>query len=266
MNEKSLKVGELAKRTGLTVRTLHHYDSVRLLTPSSRSKTGYRLYSEGDVARLHTIQALRQLGLPLTEVAALLANNGATLPAIIDRQMAALNRQIAQARELRTRLGRLKGRLSTSRSSELADRLATLKLMALYDKYFTPDELSTLRTSRKEIEAEWPPLIAAVRDAAERGLTADHAEVQALARRWISLMMRLAGGNRGLLTKWRTARQEEPALQNRRKLDSKTAAFISEAIEYRRMLWSKYFEPEETARLRAGDIRNGNALSQKRAV
>lgn len=38
-----LKVGELAKRTGLTVRTLHHYDSIGLLHPSARSDAGYRL-------------------------------------------------------------------------------------------------------------------------------------------------------------------------------------------------------------------------------
>lgn len=45
-----LKVGELAQRTGLTVRTLHHYDSIGLLTPSARSDSGYRLYQRDDIA------------------------------------------------------------------------------------------------------------------------------------------------------------------------------------------------------------------------
>ena len=54
-----LKVGELAKRSGLTVRALHHYDSIGLLHPSGRSESGYRLYSRDDVARLHGIQTLR---------------------------------------------------------------------------------------------------------------------------------------------------------------------------------------------------------------
>ena len=50
-----LKVGELARRTGLTVRTLHHYDEIGLLAPSQRSDSGYRLYSQADVQRLHAI-------------------------------------------------------------------------------------------------------------------------------------------------------------------------------------------------------------------
>lgn len=47
-----LKVGELAKRSGLTVRTLHHYHAIGLLTPSARADNGYRLYDRHDIARL----------------------------------------------------------------------------------------------------------------------------------------------------------------------------------------------------------------------
>jgi DNA-binding transcriptional MerR regulator len=54
-----LNVGDLAKRCGLTVRMLHHYDAIGLLTPSARSNSGYRLYDKADIARLHQIQALR---------------------------------------------------------------------------------------------------------------------------------------------------------------------------------------------------------------
>ena len=67
-----LRVGELAKRTGVTVRALHHYDSIGLLQPSARSEGGYRLYDRDDVARLHGIQTLRRLGVPLAEMTQLL--------------------------------------------------------------------------------------------------------------------------------------------------------------------------------------------------
>ncbi len=50
-----LKIGELAKKTGLTVRTLRHYDAMGLLAPSCRSEAGYRLYSGDDVERLTPI-------------------------------------------------------------------------------------------------------------------------------------------------------------------------------------------------------------------
>lgn len=56
-----LKIGELATRTGLTVRTLHHYDNVGLLRPLARSDAGYHLYNRTDIERLHRIQALRRM-------------------------------------------------------------------------------------------------------------------------------------------------------------------------------------------------------------
>jgi DNA-binding transcriptional MerR regulator len=59
-----LMVNELAKRSGLTVRTLHHYDSIGLLRPTGRSDSGHRLYNPDDVAGLHGTQALHGLGLP----------------------------------------------------------------------------------------------------------------------------------------------------------------------------------------------------------
>ena len=61
-----LKVGALAKRAGLTVRALHHYDAIGLLSPSARSDAGYRLYNRADIARLHQVQALRRFGMALS--------------------------------------------------------------------------------------------------------------------------------------------------------------------------------------------------------
>ena len=61
-------VGALAARTGLTVRTLHHYDTIGLLSPSGRTEAGYRLYSETDVRRLEHIVVLRSLGVSLPEI------------------------------------------------------------------------------------------------------------------------------------------------------------------------------------------------------
>lgn len=62
-----LKVGELARRSGMTVRTLHYYDSIGLLIPSARSDAGYRLYNRADITRLHHIQALRRMGVTLAD-------------------------------------------------------------------------------------------------------------------------------------------------------------------------------------------------------
>ncbi|HKO00391.1 MAG TPA: MerR family transcriptional regulator, partial [Thermoanaerobaculia bacterium] len=72
MTHDLFKVGELAKRTGMSVRTLHHYDAIGLLQPSRRSESGHRLYDRDDVARLQQIKSLRQLGFALDEIRELL--------------------------------------------------------------------------------------------------------------------------------------------------------------------------------------------------
>jgi DNA-binding transcriptional MerR regulator len=66
-------VGDLAGLTGVTVRTLHHYDEIGLVRPSERTPAGYRLYSDADVVRLQQVLLYRELGLPLDEIASLLA-------------------------------------------------------------------------------------------------------------------------------------------------------------------------------------------------
>ncbi|MDY0341639.1 MAG: MerR family transcriptional regulator [Coriobacteriia bacterium] len=68
-----LTVGEVARLTGTSVRTLHHYDEIQLLVPSSRTDAGYRLYSDDDLRRLQEILLFRELETPLEDIATLLS-------------------------------------------------------------------------------------------------------------------------------------------------------------------------------------------------
>ncbi len=54
--EKLIRVGALAKRISLSVRTLHYYDEIGLLSPPGRTEAGHRLYSAGDLTRLQQIR------------------------------------------------------------------------------------------------------------------------------------------------------------------------------------------------------------------
>ncbi|MGY1719944.1 MULTISPECIES: MerR family transcriptional regulator [unclassified Blastococcus] len=67
-----MNVGEVAALAGVTVRTLHHYDRIGLLSPSGRTSAGYRQYAPADLERLHQVLLYRELGFPLEEVATLL--------------------------------------------------------------------------------------------------------------------------------------------------------------------------------------------------
>jgi DNA-binding transcriptional MerR regulator len=70
-------VGDLARLAHVSVRTLHHYDGIGLLTPSARSAAGYRRYSGADLRRLQQILFYRELGFALEEIAGILADPAA---------------------------------------------------------------------------------------------------------------------------------------------------------------------------------------------
>ena len=97
------RIGELARETGLTVRTLHHYDQLGLLSPLSRTEGGHRCYTSGDVRRLHRIVALRSLGISLEEIGTLL--DGEPDPTgLLRRQLDVVEERIRKAADLQARL------------------------------------------------------------------------------------------------------------------------------------------------------------------
>lgn len=79
-------VGEVSQATGVTVRTLHHYDEIGLLSPRERSEAGYRLYSYHDLERLQEVLVWRQLGFSLQEIKALLDEPDYDRGSALDRQ------------------------------------------------------------------------------------------------------------------------------------------------------------------------------------
>ncbi|MBM3714624.1 MerR family transcriptional regulator [Microbacterium enclense] len=70
---RPMQIGELAERTGLSIRTLRHYDEIGLLRPSARSEGGFRLYTADDESRLLLIRRMKPLGYSLEQMGELLA-------------------------------------------------------------------------------------------------------------------------------------------------------------------------------------------------
>lgn len=203
---RTWKVGELAKRSGLTVRTLHHYDEIGLLRPALRTRSGHRQYGEEDVARLQRIVSLRQLGLSLCEVGVVLDGAEGTLERVLERHAERVRERIRLEREL---LARLEAATRLLRSTGVVSVDVMLELMELtmdVESYYTPEQLEYLKRRGEELgedairaaEAEWPQLIARMQSAMERGEDPASAEVQALARRWGELVHAFTGGDAGV--------------------------------------------------------------------
>lgn len=244
-----LKVGELAKRTGLTVRTLHHYDQIGLLCPSGRSEGGYRQYDPSDVARLHGIQALRRIGLPLEEIGKVLDANGANLQDIIGRQLRVLDHEIAQATALRDRLSMLQTKYAAGKEPGLADWLGTLQLMAACDQYFSPAEVKLMFGNWRHVEAQWAQLVAEVRALMDAGVPALDARVQPLAHRWSSLMHTWMDGNMDLMLRWGRLYQSQPGLGGPNRPDLAMIAYIEQAVQMRLALFLRHLQPDDLRRL-----------------
>ena len=95
----TLTVGQVAEQFDVTVRTLHHYDEIGLLTPSDRSRAGYRLYTVEDLTRLQHVVVYRRLGFALEEVA-LLLDHPDSVAQHLRRQRAAVLSRLDDLREL----------------------------------------------------------------------------------------------------------------------------------------------------------------------
>ncbi|MGA5442353.1 MerR family transcriptional regulator [Streptomyces griseoincarnatus] len=72
MGGKLMQIGEVSERTGLSLRTIRHYEDVGVVAPSERSLGGFRLYTEAEVRRLALVRRMRPLGFCLEDVRALL--------------------------------------------------------------------------------------------------------------------------------------------------------------------------------------------------
>ncbi len=138
---ETITIGDVARFAGITVRTLHHYDDIGLLTPTERRPNGYRGYSNDDISRLQQILAYRELDLGLNEIARIL-DEPAEMVEALEQARRQIEGQLA-------RLTRIAASLDAALQSETKGTPMTpeAKLEAFGD--FDPEELAD------EAEERW---------------------------------------------------------------------------------------------------------------
>ena len=200
------------------------------------------------MARLHGIQALRHLGLPLKQIGEMLTGDGADLPAIVARQVRALDHEIRQATDLRGRLQLMLDRFDRGGQPELADWLGSLALMATYARYFNPDEIKTIVGNWRSIEAEWPALLAEVKAMMARGVPPTDLAMQPLAHRWMGLIHHWLGGDFDLIDRWGRMYGQEPGARQTPRPDLATVRYVEQVTELRLAHWRKHCTMAELSR------------------
>ena len=205
------RVGEFAALTGVSIRTLHHYDRIDLLRPSARSESGYRLYAEADLLRLQQILTLRYLGFQLAQIRDLLARPDFDLLASLRIQRRALRDRIAELERIDASLAELLERrlasggwdwaLVAGAAASLQDSLT--RKGTKMQEYYTPEQMQQFEELRNQVPPEeiqaveqgWTALLAELR--ANRDLDPASPKAQALAERWDQLTQAVVDGFRG---------------------------------------------------------------------
>lgn len=201
-----ITVGTLARRAGISVRTLHYYDEIGLLSPSERTAAGRRRYTTANVARLQQILSLRQLGFPLDDIGRMLGSAEFTLTRVLELHAERLREALVQQQELLRRLEHVIAAIGRRGLPPLEELLLALEELAQSEKYFTPEQREQIAARARGMgteairdgERRWAELLDDVRDAMRRDADAGRPEVRRLAERWQALVRDFTGGDAGI--------------------------------------------------------------------
>ncbi len=241
MQETFWKVGDLADRTGVSIRSLHYYDEIGLLEPSHRTGSGHRLYGADDVVRLQQIKSLRQLGFSLEEVRKVLARPEYAPIDVIQMHIGRLGERIDVQQKLRTRLTAIHDRLASKDRVSVEEFMETIKEIGRIEqleKYYTPEQTAYLTERRQTLgddavrqgEADWKTLIAEVKIEMNRGTDPTSGTVKELAKRWQALIQAFSGGDMGIEKSVARVWKHEPELRTQTGIDSDMFGFIGKAL------------------------------------
>lgn len=232
-------IGTVARRSGLTVRALHHYDALGLLCPSHRTATGHRRYTDADVARLRRLVTLRALGLPLDRIGVLLDDPTADPVAELEQQAARVEATIREAHELRDRLHALAALLRRGAPAPPDVLFHLIHLTTMVESYYTPEQLAAIQQRGAALGPEgledsqqaWTALIARAQAAVAADMAPDAPEAQAIAREWADLVRAFTGGDAGTTQNLKRVYDDHPDMARSMGLDPALMRWVGAAMQ-----------------------------------
>lgn len=239
--DETWKVGELAERAGVSIRTLHYYDEVGLLSPSKRTGGEHRLYSAADLEQLLRVRALRELGFSVEKIKSMIGRPEVDLSATIRARLDHLQEQIELQQQVRDRLAAISRCLDAGErvtSEELFKTIRGLQVLENLDKYYDEDQLAQLAERRaqlgeeriREAEGEWAELIRSVREQMDAGADPTSEPVLTLARKWQSLIEEFTARDPGITASLKRMWSNEPNLGQMTGIDSAMFEYVGQAL------------------------------------
>ena len=203
------RVSEFAEKTGVTVRTLHHYDRLGLLKPSRRTDAGHRLYGDRDFVRLEQIVTLKFIGLPLRQIKELLDRGDPDLKSALQFQRRLLLEKRLQVEAAIQAIEEAERSFKSGIAPDLASLKKIIEVMERHNnmewtkKYYSEEAQAKIAERGRnwtpelqaKVEQDWKALFADVEAAIAANLDPASAKAKALAQRWSELVRGFTGGD-----------------------------------------------------------------------
>lgn len=206
---KTYKIGEFAHLTGLSVRTLRHYDEIGLFKPAFIKESRYRIYTPEDFFRLEQILALKLLGFALSDIRHVLKSDYDTeFAGILSRQKKVILEKIGQLKEVLAAIEKTEISITNSEEINWEEVINIIKVLKMekskewIEQFYTKEQLEKIKSRPDNEEAvregqkNWQILIQEVRNNLDKDPASP--EVQALADRWLALINEFTQGDAGI--------------------------------------------------------------------
>jgi TonB family protein len=150
-----LKIGELAKQSKISKRTLHYYDEIGLVSPSLRSEQGHRLYSEAYIRRLQKVILLKSIAFSLDDIRKLVDSDLSPIQ-ILDIHIELMKQELAERQNLLTNLEGISERLRSENRTSVDELIDLLEGTKMLKKNF--DDPKYIDNIQKSIFDSWQPI------------------------------------------------------------------------------------------------------------
>lgn len=209
MSERLLKAKDFASRAGVTVRTLHHYDRMGLLRPTSYTQVGYRLYSEKSFARLQQIVTLKFIGFSLKEIKTLLGRESFDLKDALQTQRKILKEKRGQLESAIKAIEKAEAVLSPNDETDwdafakIVEVINMQENMDWMKKYYSEEAREAIEERKnlwnpelqEQVTRDWNNLFKDIEDAIAKGEDPAGEKAQSFVARWDELLRGFTGGN-----------------------------------------------------------------------
>ena len=233
-----MRIGELAQATGISVRTLHHYDEVGLLKPTARSEAGHRIYTEADVARLHKVVSLKSVGFTLEEIGQFVGHSQEELRDLASRQLEKIETEIEELERRKWCLSAVTEAHQWDQYKETETLLNLIRELTIQSQYFSAEERKAIqarndsigleRTKRMHIKLS--DLTKTAQEFMDSKISPTDPRVISLANEWNALGNEGVGDNPEIKEKIKRMLKENPDLASYRGITPSLLEYLRTAF------------------------------------